>query len=947
MLTLRPHLVRLAALLASLLPAAAGVSFPDPAGGWSYLYTASEGQDLFGEGVDFDALDGSWSHNNGSDQWDGSALGGPFAAGSNAPGGAKVYTEDGVSYLRIQDPGDPRDFGYADPGNRKIYFGHDISQHGATEDALDQGVTLSFRARIPTPQKTIHPLDTLHRDGQNAAGPIPYPSAGDGYVTSDGGKGNFVIKQQNGGAFAFSLAVADDQAQGDPNSPKAGFTGLTMNEFNGNVISPNVNFGQGTGTNVLALDPTEWHEFWIVLRKDPANIGTHEALIYVDGSTEARFFKITAGNGDDYSGIGYIAMGSTATPQNSALDVDFFAIKTEAAFPPGALANLPPEIRDLSPARGARYADPAAGLSFTATTQPPNSVPTSGARLLLNGRDLSADLIASGDLRNRTFSFAKLDPNTLYSGSIIVTDQTGRSSTNALAFDTLVEAQSTKTDLTDYSATTELTLPSGRHQLLLFAGSAGTQRVRVDQIANNGTPSPLGVFLLPNTGTVDTPQLVQLTDALGQPLTLSGPSTLNLRLTQIDTARSTPREIIVAPSTANPPSAYIAYLTPAPNATGSLPDSPIVAHLVRGSSPIDSASIRLELDGTDVTSATTVTTTANGLQVRYNPTAFFAPGSSVQAALTFLSNGSPIHATWSFGIGAAARLNPSWATPSSSVSGKPRGFTGRIHKARNDADAALFPNSTERALSQLANAILDPDLAAPFANEAAGPNGDGSFVEPETLNYEQQGAEVGLPGDRPFPNLDPADHNNLALEAITYLSLPRGAHRLAVACDDGFAVWAGPSAPRATNLFGLRSPGGSTLESTFDILVEQSGVYAFRLVFFEGNGGADVEWYSINPADDSRTLINDTGGIAAFQSRSGDGTDTAPPSPVNLSARLQNTSLVLSWPTSSTPFRLETRSAVEGGPWMPVVGTPTESGGTLSLTIPSAGTAAFYRLASP
>ncbi|MBL9128707.1 MAG: hypothetical protein JNL97_13715, partial [Verrucomicrobiales bacterium] len=112
-------------------PAHAGLAYPDPAGGWSYIYAADEGQDVFGGGTDFDALDGTWSHNNGSDQWDGSAPGGTFAAGENAPGGAKIYSEGGVGYLRIQDTGDPRDFGYADPGNRKIYFGHDISAHGA------------------------------------------------------------------------------------------------------------------------------------------------------------------------------------------------------------------------------------------------------------------------------------------------------------------------------------------------------------------------------------------------------------------------------------------------------------------------------------------------------------------------------------------------------------------------------------------------------------------------------------------------------------------------------------------------------------------------------------------------------------------------------------------------------------------------------------------------
>lgn len=923
----------------------AGVSYPDPSGGWSYIYAADEGQDAFGGGSDFDALDGTWSHNNGSDQWDGSAPGGAFVAGENAPGGAKVYSEGGVRYLRIQDPGDPRDFNFADPGNRKIYFGHDISAHGAADDALDQGVTISFRARIPTPAKTTQPLDPLHRDGQGAAGPQPYPPGGDGYVTSDGGKGNFVIKQLNGGAFAFSLAVADDQGQGDPNSPKAGFTGLTMNEFNGNVISGNVNFGQGTGTNVLALDPTDWHEFWIVLRKDPANIGTHEALIYVDGSTEARFFKITAGNGDDYSGIGYLAMGSTATPQNSALDVDFFAVKTEAAFPPGALANLPPELRDLSPARGTRYVNPADGLRFTAVTQPPNSIPANGAKLILGGRDASADLVASGDLRNRTFTYSKLEANQLYSGSIVLSDQTGRSSTNAISFDTFVQSQIVQIDYTDFATPASVNLPAGRHRLHLLAGSTLAQTLRVDRV-DGGTTSNLGVFQVPNTGSVDNPQFSVLSDALGNPVVIDGGRTLELRLTPLGGAGSTPREIVAAPTSAAATGAYFGITLPLANTTA-FPDAAVVAEIVRGGGTVDAGSIQVFVGGADVTAQAVQTPSGTGMSVRYAPTSFLAANATVEARVRFTSGGTAVESRWSFSVADVPRLKPSWATPVTSVTGKPRGFTGRIHKARNDADAALFPNSPERALDQLAGKILDPDIAAPFVNEAAGANNDGSFVEADTVNYEQSGLDEGLPGDRVFPNLDATDHNNIALEVSTFLSLPRGAHRLAVACDDGFVVWAGPSAARATNQFGIRNPGGSTAEVTFDVATEVEGVFAFRLLFFEGNGGADVEWYSVNPETGARILLNAEGGLRAWQSRNGDGTDDLAPTPVTLTARQNGSSLVLSWPKSSTTYRVETSPSLPAGAWSPLATTPVDAGASVTVTLPIAAGPAFFRLRTP
>ena len=230
--------------------ATAGVLFPDPPGGWTYQFNGDKREP--GNGTDFDALDGTWSHNNGSDTWDGSEIGCTFSTGGylvgNGPGGVNVITEAGTTYLRIQDTGDPRDYGYPDPSNRKIYLGHNISERGGTDTQMSDGITLSFRARLPTAAKATGPLDPWHRDGLQAGGVLPFPAEGDGYVTSDGGKGNFVIKENSGGAIAFSLTVTNDTT-GGALTPIANFRGLTMNEFNGNQISGNVNFGQGSATN--------------------------------------------------------------------------------------------------------------------------------------------------------------------------------------------------------------------------------------------------------------------------------------------------------------------------------------------------------------------------------------------------------------------------------------------------------------------------------------------------------------------------------------------------------------------------------------------------------------------------------------------------------------------------------------------------------------------------
>src|SRR5437867_2139368 len=441
-------------LLAETLQVRAGVAYSNPPGGWTYIYNGDQlivADDASG----FASLDGTWSHNNGSDTWDGSTNGGTFSSGSgfgvdNGPGGASLITENGISYLRMQDAGDPRDYGYPDFSNRKIYFGHDVEANGGGPELIDTGITLTFRARIPTPSNTTFPLDPLHRDGQQAAGIQPYPAEGDGYVTSDGGKGNFVVRQSAGGAIAFSLTQTNDTTGGDPTVNRASFAGLTMNEFNGNQVSGNVNFGQGTGTNVIALDPTQWHEFWIVLRKDPANIGTHQGFIYVDGSLTPLVFRITAGNGNDYT-QSYIAFGGTATPQDWALDVDFFGYKIGGEFPPGALDSIPPDISSLSPGENVTFHPPAAGISFSVTTQGTNSLPPGGFQMRLNGVDVSSGLNVGGTSQSRSVTYTNLATNTIYQGQIIISDQAGRSSTNKLLFDTFVESSGVLVEAEDYN----------------------------------------------------------------------------------------------------------------------------------------------------------------------------------------------------------------------------------------------------------------------------------------------------------------------------------------------------------------------------------------------------------------------------------------------------------------------------------------------------------------
>ena len=292
-----------------------GVYYKDPPGGWTYIFAG----DSAAPGVGFNALDGTWNHNNGSDQWDESEI------GSGRPGGVSLLSDGDVSFVRLQDTGDPRNYGMRDPSNRKIYFGHSITNDigAVAETLLDDGVTISFRARLSTTQ----PLDSYLPPGGRS--PHPWPMDGDGYLVHNSGKGNFGIRQPSGNKLiSFALSLASD-------SFELSTSGLTMNKRNGTFPTDAVDlqdYDPGR-VNILEMaDLTIWHEFWITIRADTSGGGTHKVKIYVDGLSTPIEFDVTAGTGSDFQDS-YMSLGVGATSQSGAIDVDFFAYMEGVVIP--------------------------------------------------------------------------------------------------------------------------------------------------------------------------------------------------------------------------------------------------------------------------------------------------------------------------------------------------------------------------------------------------------------------------------------------------------------------------------------------------------------------------------------------------------------------------------------------------------------------------------------
>lgn len=309
--------------------------------------------------------------NHGS-QWEGSAPGDPLGGppGSPpvpapAPGGAGAFFDGGTTFLRIQDVGQPQDWGWADKGaqgsptgarqegnNRRIQFKHEMKRDtgfSGRNDIMDFGVTISFRARVAT--SATGPIDDIYAEGGGET-PVAWPEEGIGYPVANDGRGMFMLTQtgvSGPNQMAFSLMDTNTISTFDPLTftPK---TGLVMNNRSNPLSSVNTNDATDTTLNIVEIpneELTDWHEFWITVQKLPSPVdgNTHEVKVYLDGSLEPQVFQVIMGLENEFGTGSNLGMGLSSGSRAGAFDVDFFAYK-EGVHVPTNPAGTPGDYND-------------------------------------------------------------------------------------------------------------------------------------------------------------------------------------------------------------------------------------------------------------------------------------------------------------------------------------------------------------------------------------------------------------------------------------------------------------------------------------------------------------------------------------------------------------------------------------------------------------------------
>ncbi|MCP5520311.1 MAG: hypothetical protein H7A46_02030 [Verrucomicrobiales bacterium] len=334
-------------------------------------------------------------------------------------------------------------------------------------------------------------------------------------------------------------------------------------------------------------------------------------------------------------------------------------------------------------------------------------------------------------------------------------------------------------------------------------------------------------------------------------------------------------------ATGGTPSAVV-YADPIRNSGNPYPpDSQIKIDIANGTSPVNTGTVKLLINDAEVVA--TVTPTATGATVRYTPNPLFASGSTVKVTVQFAEQGGATYDnSYTFNVASYTVLPGMLATAVGT--GSEAGMTWKVHQTstgrlnfvaeREEQLAGAFGTSVHDATGEVDGKFLIDYVN--FEQDGGLDSGGAATVEQGQFQSDngapQNVADMRLPGI-------PAGHNtdNIAAECEAFVQFDTaGFKTMVVNSDDGFHVTAGIKSnllrEKKYVSLGYADYGKGSSDITFNIYVEKAGVYYMRLVWFEGGGGANCEWFTVNQyagGSGSRALLGGTqpGSLPVFRTR--------------------------------------------------------------------------------
>ena len=351
----------------------------------------------------------------------------------------------------------------------------------------------------------------------------------------------------------------------------------------------------------------------------------------------------------------------------------------------------------------------------------------------------------------------------------------------------------------------------------------------------------------------------------------------------------------------------------------------------------ESAGVKLELNGTAITGAT-VKRVDNTVVVTYASPSLIPSGSRHTLKATYTTaTGQELVETVGFTAAKYETLSADLATAVGT--GTEAGMNWRTHQL-----AAGRPGGTVLSAAEL-------QLSGSYGASEHDASGEvGGIFKIDYVNFDQASGEAGnfkasgagelavndeaVPG---IPGLN-GGTDNIVGEVLTFVEVPAaGVYTMVVNSDDGFQVSVGTTNNVKAQVLGEFNGGRGSSDTAFYFEATKAGVYLFRLLWMEGGGGANVEWFTVN-ADGTRALVNGTqaGALRTFRRRTvaepgGGGTPTLAFTGI---VRNANGSITLTWTGGGT---LQTSPSING-PW-------TDAAGAVSpLTLTPDQASQFARL---
>lgn len=363
------------------------------------------------------------------------------------------------------------------------------------------------------------------------------------------------------------------------------------------------------------------------------------------------------------------------------------------------------------------------------------------------------------------------------------------------------------------------------------------------------------------------------------------------------------------------------------NATTVRPFGDAVGAVVAGLGASDT--VGMMLDGAAVTPTITAIPNSTDKMVLFTPPTVLSSTANHTAGLIYAGTTN----YWVFNVITNVSVGASNALPSSAAIQSAQGF--RVKIAQSTA-ARAGGNTAAAAELQLAG--------TPANILPAGPGPDGSYIVPGIVNFSQRqnfgqtGAGIGnfqtlmgTPADSPIPGLAAATGtNNFTAEIFAYLDLPAGYQKFGINGDDGFRVQIGtPGQTNNTILFTVDRGAGAT-DFPFAFITPQAGLYPVRIVWWQGGGDANLEFFTYGP-NNEKIPVNSANGVKAYYDATGGVTNT-PKLTVSQAAGV----LTITWTNGG---ELQTASSILG-PW---TGTG-DTDGSYTENIVAATATKFFRV---